>query len=263
MEQVTSGQMEKAICLKNYLKELHTVAIAFSGGVDSAFLLKAAVDALGDRVIAVTAASCLVPKRELDEATAFCEKEGIRHFVFESEELKIDGFAQNPVNRCYLCKKELLKKIKMIAEENGMAYVAEGSNLDDSSDYRPGFQAVTELGIKSPLRECGMTKTDIRELSRYLGLPTWKKQSFACLASRFAYGEMITEEKLIMVDRAEQLLLDMGFHRVRVRVHGRMARIELEPDAFWKLMEPENRKMVIEKFKTYGFMYIAMIEREA
>lgn len=250
--------VEKLEQLREYLKKLHSAAVAFSGGVDSTFLLKVAADTLGDRVIAVTARSCSFPEREFREASAFCEKEGIRHFVCESEELSIEGFAQNPKNRCYLCKKELFQKIWMIAEENQMEHVVEGSNLDDNGDYRPGLLAVAELGIKSPLRECHMTKEDIRVLSKYLELPTWEKQSFACLASRFVYGETITEEKLHMVDRAEQLLLDMGFHQVRVRIHGMMARIEVDSAEFEKLLEAETRNRITAAFKTYGFTYVTM-----
>lgn len=258
MEQVTREQLNKLEDLKSYLKELKSVAVAFSSGVDSTFLLKVAVDTLGDQVIAVTAQSCSFPKRELNEAIAFCEKEGIKHFVCESEELEIDGFAQNPENRCYLCKKELFEKIQIIAKENHIEHIVEGSNLDDNGDYRPGLLAVAELGVKSPLRTCNLTKADIRALSKYLELPTWEKQSFACLSSRFVYGESITEEKLNMVDKAEQLLLDMGFHQVRVRIHDSMARIEVMPAEFDKLMQENHRIKIAEAFKQYGFTYVTL-----
>ena len=182
--------------LKEYLKGLGSVAVAFSSGVDSTFLLKVAHDVLGDKAIAITAQSCSFPKRELNEAKAFCEKEGIKHVICQSEELEIEGFSKNPPNRCYLCKKELFEKIGDIAKKNGIEYIAEGSNMDDNGDYRPGLIAVKELGVKSPLREAKLTKAEIREYSKELGLPTWDKQSFACLSSRFVYGETISEEKL-------------------------------------------------------------------
>lgn len=244
--------------LKQYLRELNSAAIAFSSGVDSTFLLKVAHETLGERVIAVTAKSCSFPKRELKEAEDFCKKEGIRHFICESEELEIEGFRENPKNRCYLCKRELFEKIKEIAAEHRIENVAEGSNMDDNGDYRPGLVAVAEMGIKSPLRAAGLNKAEIRFLSKGMGLPTWDKQSFACLSSRFVYGETITEEKLSMVDRAEQLLLDFGFHQVRVRIHGKMARIEVLPEEFDKLMKEEVRREIITKFEEYGFTYVTM-----
>lgn len=250
-----NGKFEK---LKNYLSSLESVVVAFSSGVDSTFLLKTAHDVLGDKVIAVTAESCSFPKRELNEAKLFCQKEGIKHIVVESEELEIDGFCKNPVNRCYLCKKELFEKITEIAKENNIKNIVEGSNIDDNGDYRPGLQAVSELNIKSPLRYAELNKNEIRELSKKLELNTWDKQSFACLSSRFVYGEEITKEKLSMVDKAEQLLLDLGFHQLRVRIHGTIARIEVLPDEFPELIEEKNRLKIVTEFEKYGFTYISM-----
>ena len=244
--------------MDEYLKELGSIAVAFSSGVDSTFLLKTAHDLLGDKVIAVTARSCSFPKRELDEAIQFCKQEGIEHIVCESEELDIEGFSHNPKNRCYLCKKELFTKIQEIAKERNIPYIAEGSNTDDNGDYRPGLMAVAELQVKSPLREAQLSKDDIRALSKEVGLSTWDQQSFACLSSRFVYGESITEEKLSMVDRAEQRLLDLGFHQVRVRIHGKIARIEILPAEFAKILQNDIASQLNQYFQELGFTYVTL-----
>ena len=226
--------------------------------MDSTFLLKVAHTVLGDKAIAVTARSCSFPERELKEAQAFCEKEKIEHIIIDSEELSIDGFRQNPKNRCYLCKHELFSKIGEVAKNRGIEHIAEGSNLDDNGDYRPGLRAVAELGVKSPLRFAELTKDEIRALSKEMGLPTWNKQSFACLSSRFVYGETISEEKLAMVDKAEQLLLDLGFRQVRVRIHGTIARIEVLPDEFERMLRDEVRARIYRELKNLGFSYVTM-----
>lgn len=249
---------EKYKKLQENLRDLGSVAIAFSSGVDSTFLLKAAHDVLGDKAVAVTASSCSFPKRELEEAKKFCRENGIRHVICESEELDIEGFRQNPVNRCYLCKHELFEKIWAIAKENNLAAVAEGSNTDDNGDYRPGLIAVKELNVRSPLREVQLSKAEIRELSKGLGLPTWNKQSFACLSSRFVYGETISEEKLHMVDRAEQLLLDLGFHQVRVRIHGSIARIEVLQEELPQILASPVREKILSELKALGFSYVTL-----
>ena len=244
--------------LKDYLLDLGSVAIAFSSGVDSTFLLKTAHEVLGDKVIAITARSCSFPKRELEAASAFCEKEGITHIICDSEELDMDGFSKNPPNRCYLCKKELFTKIWAVAKEHGIAYVAEGSNMDDNGDYRPGMIAISELGVKSPLRHAELCKQEIRQLSKEMELPTWNKQSFACLTSRFPYGEEINVQRLAMIDKAEQFLLDMGLGQIRVRYHGNLARIETDAEGFDLMMPQSNREKIHVALREIGFTYIAL-----
>lgn len=242
--------------LKEYLKAIENVAVSFSGGVDSTFLLKVAHDTLGDNAIAVTAHSCSFPEREFSEAKEFCRREGIRHVIVETNELEIEGFAQNPENRCYICKTALFKKMRQALENYGFKNIAEGSNMDDNGDYRPGLIAVKEQGIISPLRYAELYKEEIRSLSEEMGLSTWDKPSFACLSSRFVYGELITKEKLEMVEKAEQYLLDSGFKQMRVRVHGNVARIEVLPEDFEKIAA--IREEVYDYFNALGFPYVSL-----
>lgn len=258
IKNITEEQLKKYEDLKNLLKDYGSLAVSFSSGVDSTFLLYAAKEALGDKAIAITAKLGSFPERELKEAKEFCEEYKIRQFIIEINELDIEGFSENPKNRCYICKHTIFENIIKIASGEGIDIVAEGSNLDDNGDYRPGLQAIAELGIKSPLRSAGFTKEDIRALSKHLGLPIWEKPSFACLASRFVYGETITKEKLEMVDKAEQLLFELGFRQFRVRIHGTMARIEILPDEFEKLINDDIRSKIVQSFKSYGFTYVTM-----
>ncbi|KIE17476.1 potassium ABC transporter ATPase, partial [Smithella sp. SC_K08D17] len=238
--------------------EKGSLAVAYSGGVDSTFLLKVAHDVLQDRVIAVTARSSIHPQREFKEAAEFARSAGIKHIIIQSEELEIEGFTDNPPHRCYLCKYELFSKIKEVAGKHGIKHIAEGSNIDDLGDYRPGMKAIKELGIISPLKDAGLGKDVIRKLSKQMRLPTWDKQSFACLASRFPYGEKITQEKLAMVDRAEQCLLSFGFKQVRVRHHGDTARIEVAEAERPKFFDLELMDNVYKQFREIGFAYTAL-----
>ncbi len=244
--------------LRERLRHIGSAVVAFSSGVDSTFLLRVAHEELGEHVVAATIRSHTFPTRELDEAAAFCHAEGVRHEIIDSEELDIPGFAENPPDRCYHCKRELFSKLLAFARENGLAAVLEGSNLDDDGDYRPGRRAIQELGIASPLHEVGLTKAEIRALSREMGLPTSDKPSFACLASRFPYGERITAGALERVERAEQWLLDAGFGltQLRVRSHGDLARIEVPAGDIPRLAA--RAAEIAAAFKDFGFAYVTL-----
>ncbi len=249
---------DKLALLQDNIKAMGSLAIAFSGGVDSTFLLKVAHDLLGDRALAITATSSTYPERELKEAIAFAKSIGAQHIVIRSEELDIAGFAENPTNRCYHCKKELFTKVVELASQHGIAHVADGSNADDTNDFRPGMQAMRELGAVSPLMDAELTKDEIRIISREMGLPTWDKPSFACLSSRVPYGEAITVEKLSMIDRAEEYLLGLGFRQVRVRHHGGIARIEVGAGEREKLFHSDTMDGIDKALKEIGYAYVTL-----
>ncbi|MBM7614292.1 ATP-dependent sacrificial sulfur transferase LarE [Alkaliphilus hydrothermalis] len=244
--------------LKEILTGLESVAVAFSGGVDSTFLLKVAHDVLKDKAIAVTARSSTYPEREFNEATEYAKSFGAKHVVIVSEELDIEGFSKNPVNRCYYCKHELFTKVRTVADEYGIKHVLDGSNLDDLLDFRPGMHAAKELNVVSPLKEAQMTKDDIRQLSKELGIATWDKPAFACLSSRFPYGHEITAPKLKMVELAEQFLLDLGFRQLRVRHHENIARIEVAKDERVKFFDKDLMDQIGNYFKEIGFDYVTL-----
>ena len=259
MNQPGKQLLSKYSELKQYLASLEKAAVAFSGGVDSTFLLYAAKEALGENVLAVTSSSPFFPARELETTRSFCREQGIRHRIMENPEvLENEEITRNPVNRCYLCKHEIFENLLDLCRQEGIGEIVEGSNLDDEGDYRPGMKAIQELGIRSPLRQTGFTKEEIRILARYLGLPVWNKPSSACLASRIPYGDEISEEKLRMIDQAEQLLLDLGFRQLRVRGHGMIARIELEPSAFTTILKEDIREKVYQAFRDIGFSYVTL-----
>ncbi|MEN6325207.1 MAG: ATP-dependent sacrificial sulfur transferase LarE [Syntrophomonas sp.] len=245
----------KLAVLKNRIIELPALAVAYSGGVDSSLLLKIAYDCLGNRAVAITAAGINHSSREIEDSKDFCRKLGARQYIIETEPLEIPGFRVNSYERCYLCKKDILGRIKEKARELGIETVADGSNQDDLADFRPGRKAVEEQGIMTPLLDAALTKEEIRQLAKHLNLACWDKPAAACLASRFPFGETINAEKLMMVEQAENYLAELGFKQLRVRMHGKLARIELGVDERIKIADYIIMDKINEKLKELGFTY--------
>lgn len=245
--------------LQSILQELESVAIGYSGGVDSTFLLKVAVDILGDNALAVIGKSATYPEREYEEAEKFAKSIGAKYEIVYTNETDNLKFKENPIDRCYYCKIELFDKLQEIAKKKNIKWIADGTNKDDLSDFRPGLKAKREKNVRSPLLEAGLTKEEIRELSKFLKLPTWDKQSFACLSSRFPYGTPIDPEKLKKIDIAENFLCDSGFKIFRVRQHDdKTLRIEVGKSEISRFLDDNFRNKIIEKFKYLGYIYITL-----
>lgn len=250
--------LKKLDVLKHKLQELESVAIAFSGGVDSTFLLKVAHDTLGDKCVAVTIHAMMHSSKEIEEAKAYTKALGVKHIVITLDNFDVKEFIENDTKRCYHCKKAIFTTILNVTKENNLNYVLDGTNLDDLGDYRPGLKALNELNIQSPLKDSNLTKQDIRVLSKELSVPTFNKPAFACLATRIPYGEKITNEKLRMIEKSEDYLQEIGFNQFRVRHHGDLARIEVEQKEIHKFFNEDLLKNTHNKLKEIGFKFVTL-----
>lgn len=252
-----TGHRQKFSCLLSLLRDAESAVLAFSGGVDSSFLLRA-MKISGMKVLAVTAASETIPGGNILDASSFAKETGVEHLVIKTKELANESFANNPPDRCFFCKDELFGKIKSIAKENNCKFIFDGSNSDDLNDYRPGRRAAELHGVRSPLAECFFSKKEIREMSRELGLSGWNRPSSPCLSSRFPYGRRITPEALRRVEKAEDFLRTSGFREIRVRDYGDTARIEVDEDDMHLLLEPEKRRLVTATLKSFGYLFVCL-----